>query len=91
MARIKIYGTTWCGASNRARRKFTEAQVDFDWIDIDNDPAGEKFVIETNNGFRSVPTILFPDGSILVEPSNYQLMEKLESHSSTNKSNVINA
>lgn len=79
MDKIKIFGTRWCGASNRARRKFAEAQLEYDWIDIDTDPAGEKFVIETNNGYRSVPTILFLDGSILVEPSNYQLTEKLDS------------
>ena len=79
MEKIKLFGTRWCGASNRARRKFAEAQINYDWIDIDTDTAGEEFVIATNNGFRSVPTILFSDGSILVEPSNYQLIEKIES------------
>ncbi|MFN2303396.1 MAG: glutaredoxin domain-containing protein [Anaerolineales bacterium] len=79
MDKIKLFGTTWCGGSKRAQRLFDKEQVDYEWIDIDNDPIGEKFVIENNHGFRSVPTILFPDGTILVEPSNYQLTEKIDS------------
>ena len=38
----------------------------------------EKFVLEVNQGMRSVPTIIFPDGSILVEPSNHEIAEKLQ-------------
>jgi len=47
---------------------------DFDLRSI----ALEKFVKETNKGFRSVPTIIFPDGSILVEPSTSMLAKKLD-------------
>jgi glutaredoxin len=46
-------------------------------VDIDADPAGRKYVESVNRGFRSVPTIVFPDGSILVEPSNMELSRKL--------------
>lgn len=35
------------------------------------------FVEQTNKGMRSIPTIVFPDGSVLVEPSNAELAEKL--------------
>ena len=79
MDKIKIYGTTWCGTSRRVVRTFDEYRIDYDFIDIDQDPEGEKLVIETNNGFRSVPTIVFPDGSVLVEPRNQALIDKLES------------
>jgi mycoredoxin len=79
MDKIKIYGTTWCGTSRRVVRTLDEYQIDYDFIDIDQDPEGEKLVIETNNGFRSVPTIFFPDGSILVEPRNQVLIDKLDS------------
>jgi mycoredoxin len=79
MDKIKIYGTTWCGTSRRVVRTFDEYQIDYDFIDIDQDPEAEKLVIETNKGFRSVPTIFFPDGSILVEPRNQALIDKLES------------
>jgi hypothetical protein len=51
--------------------------VAYRWINIDADRDGEAYVFKVNRGMRSVPTIAFPDGSVLVEPSNYQLAEKL--------------
>lgn len=79
MDKIKVYGTTWCGTSRRVVRTLDEHNIDYEWIDIDQDPEAEKLVIETNNGFRSVPTLFFPDGTILVEPRNHVLLDKLDS------------
>lgn len=79
MDKIKVYGTTWCGTSRRVIRTLDEYQIDYEWIDIDQDPEGEKIVMETNRGFRSVPTLFFPDGTILVEPRNQVLIDKLTS------------
>lgn len=75
--RIIMYGTTWCGATRRARRVFEEEKIEYVWVDIDTDESAANYVESVANGFRSVPTIVFPDGSILVEPSTYQLREKL--------------
>lgn len=74
---IIMYGTRWCYDSRRARAILQEMEIPHDWIDIDKDPEARKYVEEVNNGFRSVPTIVFPDGTILVEPSNAVLKEKL--------------
>lgn len=74
---ITVYGTNWCGDCKRTRRFLDERGVAYIWIDIDVDPNARKFVEETNHGFRSVPTIIFPDGSFLVEPSNSQVAKKL--------------
>ncbi|MCJ7702498.1 MAG: glutathione S-transferase N-terminal domain-containing protein [Anaerolineales bacterium] len=76
--KIKFYGTSWCPSSRRAKKILTGKGIDFEWINIDEDPAGREFVIEVNHGYRSVPTIVFPDGDILVEPSRFELLEKLE-------------
>jgi mycoredoxin len=46
-------------------------------LNIDKDPEARKAVEQMNRGMRSVPTLVFPDGSILVEPSTYQLQQKL--------------
>lgn len=78
MDMIKIYGTTWCGDTKRALRIFMERNIPYEWVDIQKDKAAEKIVQEINNGYKSVPTIIFPDGSILVEPSNKKLEEKLD-------------
>lgn len=74
---IKLYGTTWCGGTRRARRMLDDNKIPYKWIDIDEDREARDFVEKTNNGFRSVPTIVFPDGSILVEPDDSVLAEKL--------------
>jgi glutaredoxin len=74
---IIIYGTTWCGQTRMARVIFDNNHIPYQWIDIDQDPTGRKFVEETNHGYRSVPTIVFLDGSILVEPTSSELSVKL--------------
>jgi mycoredoxin len=79
MDKLIVYGTRWCGDTRRARRVLDNQQINYLWIDIDKDKKGEEFVISTNKGNRSVPTIVFPDQSILVEPSNQELNEKLDS------------
>jgi mycoredoxin len=79
MSQIIVYGTRWCGDTKRALKILDERQVIYEWINIDKNKQGEEFVIKTNNGFRSVPTIIFPDGSIMVEPGNVELNAKLDS------------
>jgi mycoredoxin len=74
---IVMYGTTWCGETRRARRLLDQNNIPYKWIDIDQDTEARKFVEGVNHGFRSVPTILFPDGSMLVEPSTEKLSNKL--------------
>ena len=74
---IIMYGTTWCGDTRRARRVFDEHNIPYKWIDIDIDMEARKYVEQVNHGYRSVPTIVFPDGSMLVEPSSVELMKKL--------------
>lgn len=76
-AKIIVYGTEWCGDCRRVRSFMDRKNIPYHFINIDYDKEGEKFVIETNRGMRSVPTIVFEDGSILVEPSTRTLAEKL--------------
>ncbi len=76
---IVVYGTWWCGDCQRVRRYFDRHQIRYQWVDIDQDPGAEEFVFSTNHGMRSVPTIVFQDGSIVVEPTDAQLKMKLES------------
>lgn len=79
MQNIQVYGTHWCWGAKRALKILNDRKVKFDWIDIDQNPDAEKLVKEINHGFRSVPTIVFPDQTILVEPSNQELIDKLTS------------
>ncbi|MCS7060911.1 MAG: glutaredoxin domain-containing protein [Anaerolineae bacterium] len=70
---IKFYGAMWCGDTRRARRWFDEHHIPYEWIDVDQDKEAEALVKQINNGFRSIPTIVFADGSHLTEPSTAQL------------------
>jgi mycoredoxin len=74
---IVVYGSDWCGDCIRVRRFLTQNQIDFQWVNVDRDKEAEKFVRSVNKGMRSVPTIVFEDGSVLVEPSNQKLALKL--------------
>lgn len=76
--KITLYGAPWCGDCRRSRAFLDENKVEYDYIDIDKDEKAAEKVVEINRGMRSIPTIIFPDGSILVEPSNEELKEKLE-------------
>jgi mycoredoxin len=75
--KIKLYGTSWCGDTRRVREYFEINQIEYEWINIEGDPEAAAIVEEITGGYRSVPTIVFPDGSSLVEPSTYALKEKL--------------
>ncbi len=72
---IKFYGAMWCGDTRRARAWLDQHNIAYQWIDIEKDKDAEAFVKSVNNGFRSIPTIVFPDGSHLTEPSNSKLEE----------------
>jgi glutaredoxin len=76
---LKVYGATWCPDAMRARRFLDDHQVPYQWLDIGEDAAAKTFVRQTNGGSIVLPTIIFPDGAILVEPTDEQLAEKVES------------
>jgi len=75
---IVVYGASWCPDARRARRVFDEQRVEYTWIDIDEDNEALDFVRKTNGGQVIIPVIVFPDESILVEPTNYELATKME-------------
>lgn len=73
---IKMYATTWCGDCRMAKRWFDSHGIAYDYINIEQDDASAAYVMRVNGGKRSVPTIVFPDGSVLVEPSARELAAK---------------
>jgi glutaredoxin len=75
--KIVVYGTSWCSDCFRARRFLDDHKIIYQWINIDKDKTGEQTVLKINDGKRNVPTIIFGDGIILIEPSNAELALKL--------------
>ena len=74
---IVVYGASWCPDCHRSRTLLDGHNIGYEWIDIDEDPAAADKVAEINHGNKTIPTIIFPDKSILVEPSDKALEEKL--------------
>ena len=74
---ITMYSTAWCPDCRRAKNFFNRHQITYENVDIEENPDGTPFVKKLNNGMRVVPTIIFPDGDILAEPSDSQLAKKL--------------
>lgn len=77
MEQIQVYGTQWCPDCWRVKQVLGRHKIAFAWHDIEQDEQACSYVEKVNGGLKSVPTILFPDGSILVEPANAVLEKKL--------------
>ena len=76
-ANITVYGAPWCPDCRRSKQFLGEQRIPYIWVDIDEDEEGRKQVQAVNDGKQIIPTIVFQDGSILVEPSNADLAAKL--------------
>ncbi|MEJ2747626.1 MAG: glutaredoxin family protein [Anaerolineae bacterium] len=76
--KIIMYSTSWCPDCHRARYFLDQHGIDYIDIDVDKDEAGLSVVKQINGGRRVVPTIIFPDGTIMVEPRNAALAKKLD-------------
>ena len=77
MQNITVYGTEWCSNCQSSKKLLDDNNIPYTWIDISNQTEYRDYVKKLNNGYESVPTIIFEDGSILVEPSDKDLSIKL--------------
>ena len=76
-ANITVNGAPWCPDCRRPKQFLGEQSIPYLWVDIDEDEEGRNRVQALNDGKQIIPTIVFQDGSILVEPSNADLAAKL--------------
>lgn len=74
---ITVYGANWCGDCKRSKKFLGEQRVHYHWVDLEQRPEEMAVVEHYNQGKRRIPTILFDDGTVLVEPSNAELAAKL--------------
>jgi thioredoxin reductase (NADPH) len=74
---LTVYGTTWCPDCKRSKQFLGDQRVRYQWVNIEQDPEAMAYVEQINGGKRIVPTIICPNGAILVEPSNAELAAEL--------------
>ena len=75
-SQIVIYTTEYCSDCLRVKKFFDANHIPYLRVGLEGNPEASEFVIRLNRGYRSVPTIIFPDGSILVEPDWNELRAK---------------
>ena len=78
-ADITMYGADWCGDCRRSKRLFDELDIQVNHIDVEVDESAAAKVQEINGGAKSIPVIVFSDGTHLTEPSDNDLKAKLAS------------
>ena len=75
--RVTMYTTQWCGFCRRLKGQLVREGIEVAEVDIERDPAAADYVMSVNGGNQTVPTIVFPDGSALTNPSAAQVRERL--------------
>jgi mycoredoxin len=72
-----MYTTTWCGYCRRLKSQLDRAGISITEVDIEQHPNAAAVVERVNGGNRTVPTVVFPDGSALTNPSVRELSSRL--------------
>lgn len=74
---ITMYGADWCGDCLRAKAYFADNDVEYTYVNLEENPDAADIVLERNNGLKRIPVIVFDDDTHLTEPSNEALAAKL--------------
>jgi mycoredoxin len=74
---LTMYTTDWCGFCLRLKDGLERAGITYDEINIERAPDAAEIVMQVNGGNRTVPTVVFADGTALTNPSVRQVKEKL--------------
>ena len=74
---LTMFSTQWCGYCRRLKRQLDSAGVTVEIVDIEQRPDAAEFVMSVNGGNQTVPTVLFPDGTALTNPSLAEVQAKL--------------
>ncbi len=74
---LTMYTTPWCAFCRRLKSQLAQDGIEVTEVDIEREPAAADYVMLVNGGYQTVPTIVFPDGSALTNPSAAQVKERL--------------
>ena len=75
---IDFYTTDWCGDCVRSKALLIKLNIDFNEINVDVNQEANEYIKSLQVNQRRIPTIVFDDGSFLVEPSDIDLESKLK-------------
>ena len=78
---LTMYTTTWCGYCSRLKNQLNREGIEYIEIDVEQDAAAAEFVMSVNGGNRTVPTVVYPDGTAATNPSLAEVKLALENAS----------
>jgi mycoredoxin len=74
---LTMYTTDWCGFCVRLKHGLEREGISYDEVNIEHAPEAAELVMQVNGGNRTVPTVVFADGTAMTNPSIRQVKEKL--------------
>jgi mycoredoxin len=74
---LTMYTTTWCAFCRRLKGQLALEGIEVAEINIEEDPAAADYVMSVNGGNQTVPTVVFPDGSAMTNPSANAVKQRL--------------
>jgi mycoredoxin len=74
---LTMYTTTWCAYCRRLKSQLAAEGIEIAEVNIEEDPSAADYVMSVNGGFQTVPTVLFPDGSAMTNPSMAAVKQRL--------------
>jgi mycoredoxin len=72
-----MYTTQWCAFCRRLKSQLARDGIEMTEVDIERDPDAAAYVMSVNGGNQTVPTVVFPDGSVMVNPSSAQVKTRM--------------
>jgi len=76
-AEFTMYSTPWCGYCHRLKSQLDREGIEYDVVDIEQDPSAADLVMSVNGGNQTVPTLVYADGTAQTNPSLAQVKAKL--------------
>jgi mycoredoxin len=77
ISEIMMYGADWCGDCRRTKQYLTKNEIAYAWVDVEAHPDQIDTVMRYNDGRKSIPVVVFPDGTHLTEPSDADMDAKV--------------
>lgn len=74
---IRVAGTLWSPTSHEVKDFLARNQIPYRWLDVETDPEARRLIEAAEDGNSHLPVVFFPDGTVLIEPDNRSLAEKI--------------
>jgi mycoredoxin len=74
---LTMYSTPWCGYCRRLASQLDREGIGYIVVDIEQDRTAATYVTSVNGGNRTVPTVQFPDGTALTNPTLAEIKDQL--------------